>query len=380
MFQVTLVFVISTCVYFTASNGVVQNFKDFSILGCSEFRNVTFISLNDNINNYEATFDHHFFLQGLNDLLDNEACFMVNYFDGFDIVRLRKNYNINQFQFRTKHKYSRYENEVRRFAELIKQLYDEKIMGNDENIKQTIVLIQGFNRSVADEILAYLELLQEERQWAVIVFRIYTYYKPIDWLPLNRNIETMENFYNGVSMQHPAIKTLFDVIKNPDFDVYDMTYRLVVSKTNFFTDDCMKEIRKIFVTVVYMKFTYVPMASAILRKVNNHRSKVNQEPLEIHFSSKWKGMKQSSDGHLSKTEFNWRNHPLIKGKNKRHVYILILTGDEWWHCPQFIEKQDLYYRQFLPKRREECFGDVNAKTFETGEELFEHINYDLCKK
>eukprot|EP00111_Clytia_hemisphaerica_P000686 TCONS_00002034-protein len=348
MFHVTLIFVISTCVYFTTSNGVVQNFDDFSMLGCSEFRNVTFITFHYHyFGGFDRTLDDSFFLQEFNDLLDNEACFMVNYFDGFDIVRLRKNYNINQFQLRTNSfrlEYSRYKNEWRRIAELIKQLYDDKIMGDNKNIKQTIVLM-GDDVRFADEILVYLELLQEERQWAVIIYRTYSQYKPIDWLPLNRNIETQ--IMTGITMQHQVIKTLFDVIKNPDFDVYNMTYRWVMSKRNFFTDDCMKEIRKIFITVLYMKFTYVPMASAILRKVNDHRSKVNQEPLEIHFSSYWKGMKLSSDGHLSKTEFNSENHPLNEEKNKRYVYILILNGEESMHCPKFWEKQDLYYRQFL---------------------------------
>uniref|UniRef100_A0A7M5XNR3 Uncharacterized protein n=1 Tax=Clytia hemisphaerica TaxID=252671 RepID=A0A7M5XNR3_9CNID len=385
MFLAIQLFVLSAFVYFTASNGVVQNFQDFSMLSCSQFRNITFINNNQKMGVYDNTFDHHFFMQGLNDLLDNEACFMVNYFNGFDIVRLRKNYNINQFQFGTKnfHFYdnpSRYLDERPRIAELMKQLYDEKIMGNDVNIKQTLVLIIN-NIINAVDILKNLELLQNERQWTIIVFRIDSSYSPIDWLPLNRNIQTKVAFGNSFSLQHPVFKTLFDVIKNPDYDVYDMSYRLVMSKKNLFTDDCMKDIRNIIVTVGQMKFTYTPMASAILRKVNAQRSKVKQDPLEIHFSTPDRGIMPSSDGNLTLTKFKWENHPLYrprKEKNKNHVYIRIFTGNKY-RCQGFIERQDFYYRYFLSNWSEECFHHVNAKTFGTGEELFEHINDDLCK-
>eukprot|EP00111_Clytia_hemisphaerica_P003062 TCONS_00008677-protein len=404
MFLVIQLFVLSACVYFTASNGVVQNFQDFSMLSCSEFRNVTFISINEEKSVYYYTFGYRFFVQELNDLLDNEACFMVNYFNGFDIVRWRNNNNINQFKFRTnkfRDSSSRIKNEKRKIAELMKQIYDDKIMGNDVNIKQTLVLtIEHIKYADFDDILKSLELLQNERQWTIILFRIDTYFKRIDWLPLNRNIQTQVGLMVGVSLQHPVIKTLFDVIKNPDYDVYDMTYRWIMSKKNLFTDDCMKEVRKIFVTIYRVRFTYIPIASAILKKVNAHRSKVNQEPLEIHFSDTFRGIMSSSDGHLTFSKFKWDNHPLHrsqyrpppfglgwgglyrsrKKKNKSHVYIHIFSGE--YFCRDFMERQDFYYRYFLSNEVLQwffCSRHVNAKTFVTGEELFEHINDDLCK-
>uniref|UniRef100_A0A7M5XMD5 Uncharacterized protein n=1 Tax=Clytia hemisphaerica TaxID=252671 RepID=A0A7M5XMD5_9CNID len=256
-------------------------------------------------------------------------------------------------------------------------------MGNDVNIKQTLVLIIEhiiFNAD-SDDILKNLEFLQNERQWTIIVFRIGTYYKPIDWLPLNRNIQTQVETYDGFSLSHPVIRTLFNVIKNPDYDVYDMTYRWVMSEKNFFTDDCMKEVRKIIVTVKRMEFLYVPIASAILRKVNAHRSKVNQEPLEIHFSLQYKAITLSSDGHLTVNKYAY--HPLYwshKENNKNHVFIQILDGDRHG-CLKSFKRQDFHYRYFLSKEKDRCFGDVSViKTFGTGEELFEYINDDLCKK
>ena len=74
-----------------------------------------------------------------------------------------------------------------------------------------------------------------------------------------------------------------------------------------------------------------------------------------------------------------------KIKNKSNVYIHIFTGeiDEGYCDPnllfrKFIEAQDHCYRQFLLKRNDACFKDENYKTFGSAEELFDHINEDLC--
>ena len=69
------------------------------------------------------------------------------------------------------------------------------------------------------------------------------------------------------------IKNLFDIIKNPDYDIHDVTNHWVMSRKNFFDHDCLKEIKTIHITVYYMRFNYLPMASAILRKVNTNRRK-----------------------------------------------------------------------------------------------------------
>ena len=167
-----------------------------------------------------------------------------------------------------------------------------------------------------------------------------------------------------------------------------MTNRWVMSRKNFFTHDCLKEIKTIHITVYYMRFNYLPMASAILRKVNTNRRKEKQEPLEIIFYTRWgyhNDLKpydhvKPYGRHLNFWEFTWYDHPLIKAqkdsdnmekiKNKSNVYIRIFTGElnEYDYRVKpirevLIKAQDYYYRALLLRKKDECFNDVSAKTF-----------------
>ena len=249
------------------------------------------------------------------------------------------------------------------------------------------------------EILKILEWLQNERQWAVIVFRLFSQYLPIEWLPFNRNIETGLGSQKS-SLQHPVIKYLFDVIRNPDYDIYDVTNRWVMSKGNFFSHNCLKKVKMIHITVYHIRFAYVPMALALLKKVNTHRSRVKREPLKIVFYTRnyyrdQVNQKPYAYERQNFRTFNWAQHPFYKVrkgsddmekmKNKSNVYIHIFTGKLGiYNCRkksvvrELIEAQDYHYRQFLLQKKDECFNDESYKTFGSPEELFDHINDDLC--
>ena len=232
---------------------IMQKHQDFSMLSCTEFKNVTFIYAGANGQEFHVEiFRHRFFNQGLKELIDNEKCFTVNYLRGFNVVTLRKGYNINQFEALSP-------TDDRRVIELTKQLYNERIMGNDENIKQTIVFMawQASGNYVISVVLRILQALQIERHWTVIVLRVDSQYALIEWLPLNRNIQTVLRSELFSSLQQPVIKNLFDVIKNPDFDIYDTANRWVSSRKNFFTHDCLKEVKTIHISYTKYRNVYL---------------------------------------------------------------------------------------------------------------------------
>ena len=354
----------------------IEDQNNFSMLSCTEARNITIVmdfwyDINAKI------------LRSFNELIANEHCFFINvYLNSEDrVVRVRKGDDlVNLFERHA------YRFDYRKMVKLINRLHEKEIFGDAVGLKQTFVIV-SFEE--IEKILPSLRKLQDERKWTIITMP-YIIYEIIVWLPLHRFIQIF--LLDDMTLTDIVIKNLMDVIRNPDFDRYDMAYRRVMARNDFFTPSCLKGINKIHFLMSSLWYVYLPMVMAILRKENNRREQEKQVPLEIIFYYNW-GWPTNAHfylqpgGEYMKIVAGWGSHPLHKKhdfkRNRENVYIHLLDGwldynDCRYYYKLLLRNQQYRYQIFRKARKDACYNEESIKTFGSIEELMDHMNYDIC--
>ena len=192
------------------------NPQDFSMLSCSNLRNIT-------IAMYTGDFTLNFrdtFLRSLNELILNEHCFMINFYLNSEdrVVRVRKNDDIYKLIERNRSKYG-----SKRLKTLIERIYKEGLRG-DVDIKQSFVhFVADCEYYYNNNILESLRKLQEDRNWDILVLMYYKRVYPIKWIPSYRYFQ-VRIANNGISPHYDRfllmLKQFIDVMKNPDFNAF----------------------------------------------------------------------------------------------------------------------------------------------------------------
>ena len=79
------------------------------------------------------------------------------------------------------------------------------------------------------------------------------------------------------------------------------------------------------------------------------------------------------------------NFPIIPDSKEDNIYILLLNGEKYYTsnlCDSFPSrvKQLHWYQEFGKELKDHCSHVSDIKEYGTVEELFDHLNHDLCKK
>ena len=274
---------------------LVNGEKDLSMLSCTEKRNITILVtfvVEDSVRRIHAIGPisvsfvikkYDTILASLNQFIMNEYCFIVNvYLNSEDrVVRVRKSDDLSNIIERNRRSF-----ETSRIVKLLNRLYEEEII-SDAAIKQTFVII-GYQKHMR-KILASLRKLQEKRKWAIIILSYYEINERVEWLPLHRYIQmyipngAIDDELIDEDFIDLTIKELIDVIRNPNFDRYNMAYRWAMEKDDIFNPSCLKQIKKMHIMMNIWHAVYLPVTLAILRKENTRREQEKREPLEIFF-------------------------------------------------------------------------------------------------
>ena len=137
------------------------------------------------------------FVHLLNKLMIDEHCLMVNlYLNSEDrVVRVWKTdelvYNIQK------------NNELynpKKVAKFLKRFYKDISVGNGV-IKQNLVFLTTYFEDYESTILKNLQKLQDERKWTIVMLRYESHFTPVNWLPLHRNIQIVDQKDNGESFK-----------------------------------------------------------------------------------------------------------------------------------------------------------------------------------
>ena len=161
-------------------------------------------------------------------------------------------------------------------------------LGESNTTPQTFLLFTRYWAWITRDMYIeqyFLKSLQEEKNWAIITFEYESCFPNIDWIPKHRvfQLET-PSISAGFASPSNSFKDLVDVLKNPNFDRYEYAYQgLVLRRDNLFTEKCFKDVKKIHITTAHRDDIYLPMALAVLRKVNLQRKKNGLKRLEIIF-------------------------------------------------------------------------------------------------
>ena len=244
-------------------------------------------------------------------------------------------------------------------------------------------------------ILERLRKLQNEKRWAVIILSYGTVGIPTVWPPLHQYIQTHE--LPGGTVEDSTLKDFMDVIRNPNFNRYERTYRWALARNDFFNSSCLKQINKIHILIYLWNDVYLSMVLAILRKENTRREQEKQEPLKVVFyylkgNSFYNRFKLEPGVKYIETGDHWRDHPLLEKshytRNKEDVFIHFMDGWFYWLYGDLSSCKDLYrlllqnqqyhYRAFRSESTDYCYNEGSIKTFGSIEELFDLINHDLC--
>ena len=238
--------------------------------------------------------------------------------------------------------------------------------------------------------------MQDERKWAiiVIVFR-GGMTGPPEWLPLHRYFDR-EPYNSEGTITDVMIKDLTDVIRNPDFDKYEMAFRWAMSRDDFFNLPCLKQINKLHIMVDDWWDFCVPMALAILKKENTRRKRKWQlrKPLKIVLYYQYSfpsidHFKNQPGGEFMEVMGYWWSHPLYNKhnhtRNNKDVFIHLLDGglseDQCEEFKLLLQNQDYHYRMFqtFKSSKDACYNEESIKTFGSPEELFHHMTNDICR-
>ena len=250
---------------------------------------------------------------------------------------------------------------------------------------------------ILEEILPSLQKLQDDRKWSIIIVSNTLELEKMEWLPPHHY------FHHGSSYEGPlfdlTIKNLMDVIQNPNYDRYDMTYRWVMASENLLSRSCLRQVNKIHILIDFWWDVYLPMTMAVLRKENDHRKQERQTPLEIVFYYQYGYfwyyrddiLKRQPGGEYVGIKYR-QDHPLLHknesykmNDDKENVYINLLDEKLFKrYCEDnelLLQSQNYRYRLFRSKSsrlKNACYNDENIKIFASPEELFENISNDMC--
>uniref|UniRef100_A0A7M5X5U4 Uncharacterized protein n=1 Tax=Clytia hemisphaerica TaxID=252671 RepID=A0A7M5X5U4_9CNID len=342
---------------------------DFSMLSCTEMRNITLVL---NIGFFVDVYDtnNHKFVQYLNDFITNEYCFYVNVYDNSEdrMVRVRNSNDLSNIIERNS-----YHLEVGKLVELVDRLYEEKIFGDADGMKQSFIVINFHINYYIGLFYLSLSKMQNDRKWDIIIMLpdlVDEYNLWLNWLPLHRYIQM--NLLIDINLIN-----LIDVIKNPDYDRYEAAYRWISSRNDLFNSSCFGKINKITFLVKYFREAFFPMTLAVLRKENDRREREKLKPLKMVFYSfryisPIIDLKRKAGGEYVEFVNGWNNHHLHNNydytKNEKEVFINVIdwNGLNWlcveYNKPILLLNQDYHYREFK-ETNENCYIQENIKTF-----------------
>uniref|UniRef100_A0A7M5TQC4 Uncharacterized protein n=1 Tax=Clytia hemisphaerica TaxID=252671 RepID=A0A7M5TQC4_9CNID len=365
---VILILLFSVVEFCICSNDITMPHgqTDFSMLSCTEIRNITLVM---------GMYEDYKFYRYFNDLITNEYCFYVNmYLNSEDrVVRVRNSNDLLYIIERNKHYF-----EDGRLVKLVDRLYEEKIFGDADGIKQSFIVI-NFHIGIKS-VSSSLKKMQNDRKWDIIIMSWnYKYILWLDWLPLHRFIQTL--VFSDIYLIN-----LIDVIKNPDYDRYDAAYQWISSRNDLFNSSCFGKIDKINFMVYSFWEYYFPMTLAVLRKENDRREQEKLKPLRIIFWN-YNGYyariidsKGKAGGEYVEFVHRWKNHPLYNNynytKNEWEIFINVIDWMPEWVCEDYktlLRIQNYHYQEFKTRYEKNCYSSESIKTFGTMEELWEHI-------
>ena len=161
-----------------------------------------------------------------------------------------------------------------KLVEFVKRLDEEALtsdeMGDAVGERKTLVYMTNKFYEYHWTLFEILEKFQQNKVWDLVIFGDYS--KKLK-MPLHRLIyfydlkSTTEHYLNL------RLNDLMDVIKEPDFDRYEFTYRMVESRNDLFNETCMGGIDYVNIKVAFPSEQYLPIFIALLRKVNIRRMK-----------------------------------------------------------------------------------------------------------
>ena len=203
---------------------------------CNGQNNITIVVKYIKISHFEK------FFMMLKEVIEKEDCYLINIYlpDEDRVVRLTRNTNVNRIYMSIEESGNNlgFISNLELFK-LVKTLSEEPIVG-DKFMRQTFLYM--ISHVTEDDSFQPLSQLQNERNWAVIIYSTETgddfrlYSAANMKIPLHRIVLTNYEPFNDL-----ALKNLIDVTKEPNFSRYDY-YRSLTFKGNFFNETCLSGI------------------------------------------------------------------------------------------------------------------------------------------
>uniref|UniRef100_A0A7M5V4B5 Uncharacterized protein n=1 Tax=Clytia hemisphaerica TaxID=252671 RepID=A0A7M5V4B5_9CNID len=219
-----------------------------------------------------------------------------------------------------------------------------------------------------------LKKLQDD-SWNVIVLCDQESCPSEFWMPVHRLLFTDYHRFTTKMYLHQHLADLTNLIKNPDYNRYQFSQSLPMSK-HLFNETCLKDIEEIHIKTFHLTDAYLPPAMWVTKNVNERRKRLNKEPLEIVFHSR--NLVKSFADYATFIE-NQSNHIRFSdyGQNKviapEIIYVRVIEFDCNYKPHLFTPKEKMYKMKDV-----ECPFVDDSDTMESFDELFELINRDIC--
>uniref|UniRef100_A0A7M5WSA2 Uncharacterized protein n=1 Tax=Clytia hemisphaerica TaxID=252671 RepID=A0A7M5WSA2_9CNID len=261
---------------------------------------------------------------------------------------------------------------------------ESSALANIDSIKQTFVYVRLSHKTeyplLQSDSYKMLRKLQDDKNWAVIIFCVKDLCPSKMWMPLQHLIFLDDT--PSKLIRHQNLADLANLIKNPDYNRYQFYQSLPMSK-HLFDETCLKDIKKVHIGIGIFNDAYIPPAMWVTNNVNKRRERLNKEPLEIIFylniyrypPNMYTLLIEKLPFHIRFT-YNYEGS-LARSNTKENFYARVVDdSDGYCLFPQDCNQPN----EMLCKLDGVVECSFINKIVKSFDELFELISRDICSK